>query len=346
MWHRMRGAATLLAVLLTSAWTAETPAKSLKLEQTLDFAVDMARKGNWREARYRWRQAEALSPDDPHVLNNLAVASEILGEPESARLYYDKAAAAGRRDAVISENQARFREYMRQLEAGDAEATGPSADGLDAGSFAKKKQRTTGSTLRVVARFKLPPRLDLEGYGNLLVASFLTEENDLLDTNRELTRYLRSEFRKHGQLDVVDVTPAPAIPEQTVEDLLANSEFWKHLGREHRADLIVSGVVSYSRRETSGFRDVDVVSPLTGQKVRETRFVEQEEFTYAMEVFFIDGATGELKFRDRLERSSSYPGTSNDSLTAFYGLVESITKDVLAVVSPRVREDVRLVYRD
>jgi hypothetical protein len=342
----MRGAAILLALILASAWSAEIPAKSLKLQQTLDFAVDMARKGNWREARYRWRQAESLAPDDPHVLNNLAVAAEILGETESARLYYEKAVAAGRRDAVISENQARFREYMRLLD-NDGDATGPSADGLDAASFAKKKkQRTTGSTLRVVARFKLPPRLDLTGYDNLLVASFLTEENDLLDTNRELTRHLRGEFGKRGQLEVVDVTPAPAIPEQTVEDLLANTEFWKHLGREHGADLIVSGVVSYTRRETSGFRDVDVVSSLTGQKVRETRFVEQEEFTYSMEVFFIDGATGELKFRDRLERSSRYPGTSNDSLAAFYGLVESITRDVLAVVSRRVREDVRLVYRD
>jgi hypothetical protein len=343
MKRSFRRAATLLALGVGFAIATDLPAKSIKLQQTLDFAINMAKKGNWREARYRWRQAESIAPEDPHVLNNLGVASEILGEIESARLYYEKAANASRRDAVISENLARFREYLRLLNDDEESAT---ADGLDAAPFSRKKKKVTGDTIRVVARFKLPPRMDLEGYENLLVASFLTEDNDLLDTNRELTRHLRGEFSKRGRLDVLDVTPAPAIPEQTVEDLLANIEFWKHLGREHDADLIVSGVVSYNSRETSGFQDVDVVSPVTGQKVRETRFVEQEQFTYTMEVFFIDGATGELKFRDRLQRGASYPGTSNDALSAFYGLVESITKDVLAVVSPRVREDVRLVYRD
>ena len=36
--------------------------------------------------------------------------------------------------------------------------------------------------------------------------------------------------------------------------------------------------------------------------------------------------------------------TTNDPLTAFYDLVDSIVRDVMAVVSPRVREDVRLVF--
>ena len=50
-------------------------------------------------------------------------------------------------------------------------------------------------------------------------------------------RFLRSQYHKGSSLEVLDVTPPPAIPEQTVEDLLENREFWRHLGREYRADL-------------------------------------------------------------------------------------------------------------
>ena len=44
-------------------------------------------------------------------------------------------------------------------------------------------------------------------------------------------------------------------------------------------------------------RSVDYTSPATGQKVRRTQFVEQEEFIYSFDLLFFDGATGELLFR-------------------------------------------------
>ena len=69
----------------------------------------------------------------------------------------------------------------------------------------------------------------------------------MLDTNRELVRYLRAEFRKGSDLEILPITPPPAVPEQSLEDLIANREFWLHLGREYGADLIVSGVMVYDR---------------------------------------------------------------------------------------------------
>ena len=45
------------------------------------------------------------------------------------------------------------------------------------------------------------------------------------------------------------------------------------------------GTCPDSRRSTA-------ISPTTGQKVRQTQFVEQEEFSYDLDVFFIDGGTG------------------------------------------------------
>lgn len=338
-----RRAARLAVLALLLGLGGPLAAESSKLKQTLKFAAQMAKKGNWREARFRWEQAAALDPDNVRILNNLAVASEVLDEIEVAESFYESALSRSDRDPRIDENWRRFHRFQ-QLERAAAEGEdGNPADPYDDPPIPPGK-KSKKDAMEVVARFELPPRLDPSGFDSLLVASFVTGATDLLETNREITRFLRREFHKRSRLDVLDVTPAPAIPEQTVEDLLANHEFWKHLGREYGADLIVSGVVDFLREDRSGFQDVDVVSPVTGQKVRETRFVEQVQFTYTMDLFFIEGATGTLVFRDRLHRSATYPEGANDPLTAFHELVGTIVREVLAVISPRVREDVRFIF--
>jgi hypothetical protein len=59
----------------------------------------------------------------------------------------------------------------------------------------------------------------------------------------------------------------------------------------------------------------------------------------------MDGATGALRFRDRISRSAVFPGTQNDPLTAFFDMSDSITPDLLAIVKPRTRQDTRIIFR-
>jgi hypothetical protein len=178
-----------------------------------------------------------------------------------------------------------------------------------------------------------------------LVASFLANESGYIDINRELVRLLRGEIRKRTRLDVIDAVPPPAVPEQRPDDLAANAEFWRHLGGEYNAALIVSGTVAYSRREVSGFRDVDIVDPTTGQKVRQTRFVEEEEFSYVVDVMFFDGATGALLHRDHVPRAVTFRGLMNDPIHAFYEIGESIADQVMFAVVGSVRSEARTIFR-
>lgn len=306
-------------------------------KETLRFAARMAKQGNWREAQYRWERVREKAPKNAFLLNNLAVASEVLGDYEDARRLYEDALALTD-DARIRENARRQQEFAEAIK----EESGSFISGGRAGFDGDKTKGP--KPLRVGIRLPLPPRLDLSGVETLLVASFLGNAGELFDTDKEMVRFMRSEFRKGSRLDVLDVTPAPAIPEQRLEDLIANSEFWKYLGSEHGADLIVSGAISFNRRDASGFKDVDTVSNVTGQKVRQTRFVEQEQFSYRLELLFFDGETGELRFRDTLSRSVVFVGLGNDSLTAFHELSARIAADVLAVVSSRSREDLRVIF--
>jgi predicted nucleotidyltransferase len=304
-------------------------------EAILRFAAEVARKGDWREARFRWEQANRLDPDNPRILNNLAVASELLGAPDKARELYARAVELSDHEPLIVENAERSARFWH---SGDGAA---GASRFDASPG--KKVRKKGS-IQLTVRMPVPARLDLSRAKTLLVASFVGPESDLLDTHREIVRFLRGELRKRSDLDVLDVSPPPAVPEQRTEDLVANREFWKHLGREYGADVVLSGTLDFSRKDASGFEEVDLVSETTGQKVRRTLFVEREQFRFDVEVFFFDGAGGDLLFRDRFQRSFVFQGSANDPITAFYQLCETIAGDVRAVVSPHDREDVRIIF--
>jgi len=309
------------------------------VEELLRFGTGMARGGNWREAKFRWEQALKQNPADPRVLNNLAVAEEALGEPGRAGELYKRALAAGGRDSRVYDNALRSASFWGHASDAEGPATPPSEASYE---WPKKRGR---DVVEIAVSLPLPPRIKLDDVKTVLVASFLVNDSELVDVNREVVRFLRTEFRKHTAFTIQDINPPPAVPEQTLEDLARNAEFFKWLGREHKSNLIVTGGARFSKRDASGFENVDIVSETTGQKVRTTVFVEQEEFTLELNVLYFAGADGSLLFRDRLQRQAVFRGKANDPISAFYELGNSIASDILSVVASRIRTDQRLLFK-
>ena len=66
----------LVAVAATGAVAcASTHSKDAAFWKTQNsYGSEMARKGFWREALFRYERAAALHPDNPEVQNNLGVA--------------------------------------------------------------------------------------------------------------------------------------------------------------------------------------------------------------------------------------------------------------------------------
>jgi len=330
---------TLAAVVVASSFALASAAGRPDIDELLRFGTEMARGGNWREAKFRWEQALRQGPGDPRLLNNLAIAEEALGSPERAKARFDEATAAGPRDGRIQENAVRSSLFWGRATAPtDAVTTAPAVPP----EALKKKGR---DVVEVTVALPLPPRLKLDGVKTILVASFLVNDSALVDVNRELVRFLRNEFRKHTAFTIQPVMPPPAIPEQTLDEMAKNAAFFRWLGHEHSSDVIVTGAMRYTRRDASGFEDVDYVSESTGQRVRRSQFVEREEFTFELDVLYFQGASGELLFRDRLRRQAIFHGLANDPISAFYELGNSIASDVLSVVASRTRTDVRLLFK-
>lgn len=113
--------AALLAGLAPGLAAAKGPA-----DQQIAFGVDMARRGLWREALFRFLEAERIDPGNPRVLSNIAVAQEAVGDFDQALKYYQKAVKADPASREIKTNYARFAEFYQSFK-GKESAPKPSA---------------------------------------------------------------------------------------------------------------------------------------------------------------------------------------------------------------------------
>ena len=76
----------------------------------VDFGIDVAQRGLWREAIYRWEKAVQIDPTYAAAFNDLAIAYEHVGQLEKARQAYTKALEIEPNNAHIKQNYELFKE--------------------------------------------------------------------------------------------------------------------------------------------------------------------------------------------------------------------------------------------
>ena len=116
-----------MASLVAAALLGPTPPLAAADEQ-LAFGVDMAKRGLWSEALFRFRQAEKAQPGNPRVLNNLAVAYEAVGLFEEALATYQQALKADPANRELRRNYARFIEFYQAFKPEEEAAEEPEAE--------------------------------------------------------------------------------------------------------------------------------------------------------------------------------------------------------------------------
>lgn len=127
-------APVLAAVLLLSAGCGGY-SQSQSAGSQLAFGVDMARRGLWNEALFRFHQAERLDPNNSRVQNNLGVAYEAAGEFDKALEHYRKALQLSPESREMKANYARFVEFYQSYR-GSQEGTAGNDQALE--TFGKK----------------------------------------------------------------------------------------------------------------------------------------------------------------------------------------------------------------
>jgi type IV pilus assembly protein PilF len=96
-------AATLTAS--SSFADAKSDAKS-----QVEFGINVAQRGLWREAIYRWQRATELDPTYAAAFNDLAIAYEHEGQLDKARKAYEKAIELDPNNTQVRQNYELFKE--------------------------------------------------------------------------------------------------------------------------------------------------------------------------------------------------------------------------------------------
>ena len=101
--------ALFVAMALASVSPAFADARGDAKSQ-VEFGINVAQRGLWREAIYRWEKAVELDPSYAAAFNDLAIAYEHEGMLDKARKAYDKAIELEPNNQQVRQNYELFKE--------------------------------------------------------------------------------------------------------------------------------------------------------------------------------------------------------------------------------------------
>ena len=103
---------TLLAAALTLMLAVPVVSANSRSDAKaqVEFGIEVAQRGLWQEALYRWRRATELDPSYAPAWDNLGIAYEHEGEFDKAREAYEKALELDPGNVMIQQNYDLFRE--------------------------------------------------------------------------------------------------------------------------------------------------------------------------------------------------------------------------------------------
>jgi hypothetical protein len=179
--------------------------------------------------------------------------------------------------------------------------------------------------------------IDVARFQRVLVAGFAVGANDPIDTNTETVRLLRSQLRTRSGFAVIGADPV-TIDREHLDD----TAYWRLVGEEYRAPLIVTGAISFQGRTevqavTAPAAQPAPTSRRTPPAYPQTAFVETMRYTLDSRLLFIDGATGGTLHTATLQRTGRYDASPPVfPLSAYFDLMDRVLPDFLRIVSDQV----------
>jgi len=111
------GAAFVLASMCAASVATAGDSAKKEASEDMKWGYKAARRGYWQEALVRFQHANELTPDQPRILNNIAVAQEANGRYEEALLTYQTGLSIAPGDRALQRNYVRFQEFYSSFVA-------------------------------------------------------------------------------------------------------------------------------------------------------------------------------------------------------------------------------------
>lgn len=111
----MRTTLAALALFIACGATAPCAQDRSEAQAQVDFGIEVARRGLWKEATFRWERAIDIDPTYAEAWNNLAIAFEQQGLLDQAREAYETALDLAPDNLAIEQNYDLFLEVSDRV---------------------------------------------------------------------------------------------------------------------------------------------------------------------------------------------------------------------------------------
>jgi hypothetical protein len=218
-------------------------------------------------------------------------------------------------------------------------------------------------------------KIDTSPFQRVLVAGFAAGGSKDVDVNSETVRLLRSQLRTKSELKVIDSdvvslvdivdkmkTDAgqPPVVEKTeaqmsetdlekYDAIFADVGYWKKLGEEYQAPLIVTGSIYFTDINKSGIveRPVETYDARGNRTVvTQRQYMDRKGFAIAPKFVFIDGRTGTQLYTDSYREETLYSSTQNTpALSSYFELMDRLIPGFLNTLSSQKIKTTRVLLK-
>ena len=208
---------------------------------------------------------------------------------------------------------------------------------------------------QVKLKLPLKPRLPLRGNERIALAPFViaTEAEKArdkrlqnVDLQAEFQRFLKKQIEKKTKLEIVPVPPEVKLPTQNLTELGRSTEFWRALGAQTGAEIIVSGSLEFRVEDRSGYKTEEYVSPIDSRTYYRQVYVEQTGFLFDIVFMVFDGHSGEKILQDEFKDFRQTGGRRSDELQGLFENLFSLENQILNLFVAREREADRYIFTD
>jgi len=223
-------------------------------------------------------------------------------------------------------------------------------------------------------------KLDVSSFQRVLVLGFLSGGSKDVDANSETVRLLRSQLRNRSDLRVVDsdvislvdevdrrkratgdappATPAASGNEpkimtekdlQPYEEIFADVDYWKRLGEEYQAPLIITGSILFTDVQRSGpvTRTREVLDAYGRRSVQDVRqYEDRKGYALVPKFIFIDGRTGVQLYSESFREETLYSAQNNTPpLSSYFELMDRLLPGFLSTLSTQKIKGTRTLLK-
>ena len=215
-------------------------------------------------------------------------------------------------------------------------------------------------------------KLDVSSFNRVLVAGFLGGGSKSIEPNSETARLVRSQLRSKSEMRLIDadvinlvaevdkrreiIPGAPAANAGSIKDerdlafyevILKDDSYWKKVGDEYGAPLIITGSVLFTEISRSGIvpRVRTFTDQMGRQQVEEVReFAALRGFALTPKFVFIDGRTGAQLHTETYYEEALYPESQNSpALSSYFEMMDRLMPAVLGQLSTQYIRGMRVL---